>query len=311
MERTRPTGMPRGNIPPCPDETSTSPTWICAPSRDMYLNRSTPLGSPSTMPGARVRRTWAPTVEAGSVRTWTMDTPGRTSTTRPTSSAGEITAVWREKLSPPPRFTVSARIQPPQSRARISPEPEMGGRRSWGSSQGGDRHLFQKFELIEHLAHAERDARERVFTLRDGQVRLLAQQVVDAAEQRPPARDHDALVHDIGRELRRGPLQARADCLDNRHDGLAQRLADLLVRDHDGLRDAIDEVAPLDLHGAPVAAHRIGGAERHLDLLGPPLAHEQVVVLADVLDDRLVHLVAGDAHRLRVDDARERDHGDL
>src|SRR5213082_553175 len=28
MERTRPTGMPRGNIPPCPDETSTSPTWF-------------------------------------------------------------------------------------------------------------------------------------------------------------------------------------------------------------------------------------------------------------------------------------------
>src|SRR6266480_38903 len=72
--------------------------------------------TPSTMPGAGVRRTWAPTVEAGSVRTWTIDAPGRTSTTRPTSPSGEITAVWREMLSPRPRFTVSARIQPPQSR---------------------------------------------------------------------------------------------------------------------------------------------------------------------------------------------------
>ena len=33
--------------------------------------------------------------------------------------------------------------------------------------------------------------------------------------------------------------------------------------------------------------------------------------LLDVLDDRLVHLVAGDAHRLAVDDAGERDDGDV
>ena len=49
----------------------------------------------------------------------------------------------------------------------------------------------------------------------------------------------------------------------------------------------------------------------HLDLLGGPLADEQVVRLLDVLDDRLVHLVARHPHRLAVDDARERDDGDV
>src|SRR5581483_2492731 len=48
-----------------------------------------------------------------------------------------------------------------------------------------------------------------------------------------------------------------------------------------------------------------------LDLLGGAFADEQVVLLLDVLDDRLVHLVAGDAHGLAVDDAGERDDGDV
>jgi hypothetical protein len=44
-----------------------------------------------------------------------------------------------------------------------------------------------------------------------------------------------------------------------------------------------------------------------LDLLRRPFPDEEVVPPLDVLDDRLVHLVRGDADRLRVDDAGERD----
>ena len=49
----------------------------------------------------------------------------------------------------------------------------------------------------------------------------------------------------------------------------------------------------------------------HLDALGRLLADGQVVLALHVRDDRLVHLVAADAHALRVDDAGERDDGDL
>ena len=55
----------------------------------------------------------------------------------------------------------------------------------------------------------------------------------------------------------------------------------------------------------------VARADLELDLLGRLLADEELVLLLDVGDDRVVHLVAADAQRLRDDDAAERDHRDL
>src|SRR5215470_9235782 len=412
-------GMPPGKRPPRPEVTSMSPTRNPPPSRAMYLKRSVPRGSPSMMPGVRVRTTCAPTLDAGSVNTCTMDEPARTSMMRPTRPSGAMTAVSRTTESPRPRLTVSERTQPPHSRAMISPAIVSRGsdslrassRRSrWFSASvsetrsastrsrcassrsrrlslrtffqsryvpqtprvarlmrartvctgvvttasaseasparpricsvrsirqtpammpssanariltstpwrllrlRGDRDLLQQIELVQHLARPERDARQRIFARRHRQVGLLPQQVIEAPEQRAAARDHDAFVHDVGCELWRRALQAGANGLYDRHHGLPQRFADLLVGDHDRLGNTVDEVTPLDFHRATLPTHRIGRAEGHLDLLRAALAHEQVVVLFDVLHDRLVHLVAGDADRLRVDDARQRNDGHL
>ena len=52
-------------------------------------------------------------------------------------------------------------------------------------------------------------------------------------------------------------------------------------------------------------------ADLELDLLGRLLADQELVVALDVVDDRLVHLVAADAEGLRDDDPAERDDGDL
>src|SRR5262249_58580659 len=109
---------------------------------------------------------------------------------------------------------------------------------------------------------------------------------------------------DVCRQLWRRALQTGADGLYDRHHRLPQCFTDLLVGDHDRLRNSVDEVASLDFHRATLPAHWIGRAEGHLDLLRAAFTHEQVVVFFDVLHDRLVHFVAGDAHRLRVDDAR-------
>ena len=78
----------------------------------------------------------------------------------------------------------------------------------------------------------------------------------------------------------------------------------------DGLRQAGEHVAAahLRLH---LLAHPVGGADLELDLLGGLLADQELVLLLDVVDDRLVHLVAADAEALRDDDAAERDHRDL
>ena len=78
----------------------------------------------------------------------------------------------------------------------------------------------------------------------------------------------------------------------------------------DRLRQAGQHVAAADL-GLHLLGQRVRGADLELDLLGRLLADEELVVLLDVVDDRLVHLVAADAQRLRDDDPAERDDGDL
>src|SRR2546422_10573395 len=72
---------------------------------------------------------------------------------------------------------------------------------------GGDRHLLQQIELVEHFPRAQRDARQRILSLGHREVRFLAQQMIETEEQRATAGDDDALVDDVGRELRRRPLE--------------------------------------------------------------------------------------------------------
>jgi hypothetical protein len=69
-------------------------------------------------------------------------------------------------------------------------------------------------------------------------------------------------------------------------------------------------VAALDFH-RDALVHRESRPEFHLDGLGRPFTDEQVVRLLDVLNQRIVHLVAGHADGLAVDDARKRNHGDV
>jgi len=59
-----------------------------------------------------------------------IDAPPRTSTTRPMSPSGAITAASRDTLSPRPRLTVSERTHPPHSRAMISALSVASGNRS-------------------------------------------------------------------------------------------------------------------------------------------------------------------------------------
>ena len=145
---------------------------------------------------------------------------------------------------------------------------------------------------------------------RDREAGLLPQAPVEVLEQRAAARQDDALVHDVGRELGRRLLERDADRVDDDPDGLREGLADLRVGEREGLRDALDEVAALDLHRDRLV-ERVGRPDLDLDLLGRALADQEVVLALDVLNDRLVHLVRRDAHGLRVDDARERDDGDV
>src|SRR5262249_54102668 len=80
--------------------------------------------------------------------------------------------------------------------------------------------------------------------------------------------------------------------------------------DDDGLRDTLDQVAAFDLH-IPRFVERRGRSDFHLDLLGRALSDQKIIFALDVLNDGLIHLVAGYPHTLRVNDAGERDHRDV
>ena len=169
---------------------------------------------------------------------------------------------------------------------------------------------MDRLELLEAAPRADRDARERALGEVDGHLRLVAQPLVEAVQERTAAGEHDAAIHDVGRELGRGLVERRLDRLDDLRDGLVERAADLLGGEDHRLRQAGEHVAAAHL-GLELLLHVPGGADLELDLLGGLLADEELVVPLDVIDDRLVHLVAADAQRLRDDDAAEADHGDL
>ena len=105
---------------------------------------------------------------------------------------------------------------------------------------------------------------------------------------------HDALVHDVGHQLGRGLLDRLLDRVDDLRDRRLERLADLVAGHLDAARQAGQQVAAAEGH-RPLLRSRVGRSDRDLDLLGGPLAHQQVVLAPREADDVGVHLVAADA----------------
>ena len=172
------------------------------------------------------------------------------------------------------------------------------------------RAAVDRLELLEAAARADRDARQRRLGEVRRHVRLVAQALVEPVQQRAAAGEHDAAVHDVGGELGRRLVERRLDRVDDLRHRLLERVPHLLAREDHRLRQAGEHVAAAHL-GLHLFLHRVRRADLELDLLGGLLADQQLVLALDVVDDRLVHLVAADAQRLRDDDPAERDHGDL
>src|SRR5215218_902347 len=167
-----------------------------------------------------------------------------------------------------------------------------------------------RLELLERSAGADGHARERRFGAVRRHLGLVAQALVQALQQRAAAGEHDPAVHDVGGQLGRPAVERLLDRVDDLHERLLERGAHLLGGEHDGLGQAGDEVAAADL-GLDLLLERVRRPDLELDLLGGLLADQELVLLLDVVDDRLVELVAADADRLRDDDPAEADDRDL
>ena len=139
---------------------------------------------------------------------------------------------------------------------------------------------------------------------------LALDQLIQAPQQGTAAGQGDAVVDDIGAQLRRGALQGLLDGAGDLDQALQQGLAHILRVDDDVLGQAVHQVAALDLHGQ-LRVQNVGGTDLDLDLLGGTLTDEQVVLALDKGDDGLIEHVTGHAHTAGGHDAAQRDHGDL
>src|SRR6185503_7406220 len=73
---------------------------------------------------------------------------------------------------------------------------------------------LQDLELLETLPRPDRDRGERVVGDVDRHAGLVAEPLVEPAEQGTTAGERDAPVHDVPGELRGGPVQGRLDRVD-------------------------------------------------------------------------------------------------
>src|SRR5207245_1598057 len=80
-------------------------------------------------------------------------------------------------------------------------------------------------------------------------------------------------------------LETGAHGLDNGHHSVAKRLPNFVLSEDDGFREAVDEIPALHFHGARLTLPRVRRPEVDLDLLGPTLANQKVIVLPNVLPD--------------------------
>src|SRR5436305_4693846 len=173
---------------------------------------------------------------------------------------------------------------------------------------GEDR--AEVLHLLERLAGAAHHAGERIVGDVDRQAGFLHEQAVEVAQERAAAGQHHAFFGDVGAQFRRRLLERRLDRRDDLVQRLRQRFEDFVGAYGEAARNALGEVAAFHFHLANFGARK-GGADLFLDQLGSGLADQHAVVAADVIDDRLVELVAADAHRARIHHAAQRDHAHL
>src|SRR6266545_3695749 len=75
---------------------------------------------------------------------------------------------------------------------------------------------LEDLELLEALAGPDRDRGKRAVGDVDRHAGLVAEPLVEPAEQSASAGERDAPVHDVPGELRRGSVQGRLDRVDDR-----------------------------------------------------------------------------------------------
>src|SRR3569832_243463 len=198
-------------------------------------------------------------------------------------------------------------------RAARGPAPRRGRR----DADQAVRSLFDHKDVaaafldhFERLAAAARDAGERVLRDYHRQARLLHQQAVEVTQQRAAAGQHHAALGDVGAEGGRGLFERGLYRADDAGQRVLLRLEVFLAVENEAARHAFGAVAALHLDLTDLL-RGIGGAGRGGGRGGGGRAGRRAGGAARGVGDGLVETVAADAYRGGVDDAVERNDGDL
>src|SRR5271166_160086 len=135
---------------------------------------------------------------------------------------------------------------------RVSCNATPRGRRSRGGPFAsapalGHENLAQRVEVLDALAGPEHHRVQRVVGHVDGHARLLADPLVEPAQQGPAAGQGDAPVHNVTGELGRALVQRRLHRVDDQVNRFLDGPPDLGGGNYDRLRQAADQVPAADL----------------------------------------------------------------
>lgn len=167
-------------------------------------------------------------------------------------------------------------------------------------------------EHLQGLPSAQGHGLNGVLRHHHGDAGGLLQGHVQVPKEGPAPGEEDAPLVDVRGKLRGSALQDVPHPLEDLAQGLLEGLHDVLGGDLGGAGKAGEEVPAPDLgHLLLLPGEELGPAQPDLELLGGALPDEEVVLLADVEDDGLVHLVPGDAETLRAHDPAQGDDGDV
>src|SRR5690606_2262831 len=164
--------------------------------------------------------------------------------------------------------------------------------------------------MLERFAATTHHAGEGIFGDNHREAGFFLQQTVQIAQQRTAPGQGNALVRDVGTQLRWGLFQTGLDRRNDLIERIGKGFEDFVGRNCEAAWHPFGEVAPLDFQFLDLGT-RESGPNFLLDEFGRGFANEHTVVATDVIDDGLVELVATDSYGALVNHAAQGNDGDF
>ena len=161
--------------------------------------------------------------------------------------------------------------------------------------------LFVGLKVGENYTGTAGNAEKRIIGNAGRHAGDLGDEGIDVFEQRAAAGNNYAFVHNIRAEFGRCHLKYAFDDLNDLAQVVRDGFGDFIGGNLDCLRIAASEIAALDADFLLIRLFH-GRTDIDLNQFSSALADRQAMLFFDVIDDRLIELVAADADGLSAHD---------